>query len=67
MKLFGAKVQGHADKLFWRIEMKDALKPGETAVVCYYFIFYCLHKIYTLFYAVLDTVCQYEMNGSSSS
>ncbi|XP_021917698.1 dolichyl-diphosphooligosaccharide--protein glycosyltransferase subunit 1 isoform X2 [Zootermopsis nevadensis] len=33
LKLFDTKVQGHADKLFWRIEMKDVLKPGETAVV----------------------------------
>ncbi|XP_069693452.1 dolichyl-diphosphooligosaccharide--protein glycosyltransferase subunit 1 [Periplaneta americana] len=33
LKLYESKVQGHADKLFWRIELKDAIKPGETAAV----------------------------------
>jgi len=33
LKLFETKVQGSVTNAFWRIEMKDALKPGETAVV----------------------------------
>lgn len=33
LKLSETKVQGNAINAFWRIEMKDALKPGETAVV----------------------------------
>jgi len=33
LKLFETKIQGNAINAFWRIEMKDALKPGETAVV----------------------------------
>lgn len=33
LKIYESKVQGHADKAFWRIEMKDALKPGESTTV----------------------------------
>jgi hypothetical protein len=38
LKLFETKVQGSATNAFWRIEMKDALKPGETAVVSYFIL-----------------------------
>jgi len=38
LKLFETKIQGNAINAFWRIEMKDALKPGETAVVSYFIL-----------------------------
>ncbi|PSN53126.1 Dolichyl-diphosphooligosaccharide--protein glycosyltransferase subunit 1 [Blattella germanica] len=33
LKILETKVQNHADKAFWRIELKDALKPGDAASV----------------------------------
>jgi hypothetical protein len=40
--------------LFWRIELKDALKHGDAAVVSYSFCFWCTGKTQALLFFVTE-------------